>query len=177
MAATWWNCLMHYRYCLALFLAYQSLFSKLLISFDLPRLTCNWNFYLTGSEAMFADLGHFSRSSIQVYYWRDLLLIVLACLELILNSVIFNFYFLFHTDCLLVYNIPIPSPYIFRANSLSSQEPWRLQWWVLQVCSDGCLLAHVHYCNISCDCCKSIFNFSHLFCNQAICRPWIFSAG
>jgi len=129
-----------------------------------------WVFHHKGSEALFADLGHFNRSSIKVNIH-------------IAFSALFYFFFihsLFHIvvqpDRLFAYNISISCSDVRGANCVPYQESkwsWR---WILQVYTYSDVLANLYHSHASCCCCKPVTDISHLLGHQAISCTGLFSS-
>lgn len=93
------------------------------VSFLLPFHTSKlkrayffWVFHHKGSEALFADLGHFNRSSIQV----NIHIAFSALFYFFINSL---FHIVVQPDRLFAYNISITCSDICGANCIPHQEP------------------------------------------------------
>lgn len=108
-------------------------------------------YILTGSEAMFADLGHFNPRSIQV-----ILITFGLSFKVLLHIqpvIIFLFIVILVTDSFSIHNLPISSFDLCGTDSIPDQAPQRSWWWLLQICTNFGLLAYLCHCNIGCNCC------------------------
>lgn len=128
MVRSWWLCSVHYRY-ISPFTPVRFLMRAIFFSFfnfsygfmvkKLPK--CISGYAVSGAEAMFADLGHFSVRAIQVGQCIPFLSLEIASYILFIEE--HHIIYTSCAGCLQFCGVPLPSLSLHGPSCLSDETP------------------------------------------------------